>query len=411
MNAQADRGVSLTEMLSPRDSSPLPLKGPRLLHGGASWQLPMPPQEPRWSCPTACQMSWTPTHEALIPSGSIGFVDSLMTRAEKGARAGKERRRSFRNGSDVMSGSKGVNHLPCLALGSGMADCCKRHRTRRPSEDPAFGDEPVDMQEYIERGNQMVKAGRFKAASGLFSEALKACSQQRAVDLDVEVDIIKSRAKCWKAIGCFAELQEEGAAARDFCWEAGKWLEDAQKVLKLTGNRDQDALDWLRVAEDGLSRRRTNGALNDATNRTTNAVAPERLAQAPPMTGSHGVGGFGAKCSQCNGLASKCAQCGAGMERCGYCSQPVSRANCCSRCHCTYYCGRECQRSHWKVHKLPEQIGGTPRAAPARGRDAGRCAGDEADGGCPLAGRGRCRGASRSGAPGATGHQQRCDSW
>lgn len=32
-----------------------------------------------------------------------------------------------------------------LALGSGMADCCKRHRTRRPSEDPAFGDEPVDM--------------------------------------------------------------------------------------------------------------------------------------------------------------------------------------------------------------------------------------------------------------------------
>lgn len=47
MNAQADRGVSLTEMLSPRDSSPLPLKGPRLLHGGASWQLPMPPQEPR----------------------------------------------------------------------------------------------------------------------------------------------------------------------------------------------------------------------------------------------------------------------------------------------------------------------------------------------------------------------------
>jgi len=195
--------------------------------------------------------------------------------------------------------------------------------------DPAFGNdgEPVDMQEYVERGNQMVKAGRFKAAAGLFSEALKACSQQRAVDLDVEVDIIKSRAKCWKAIGCFAELQE-----------------DAQKVLKLTGNRDQEALDWLRAAEENLSRRRP---VSDAK-----APSAASLAQAPPMTGSNALGGFGAKCSQCNGLASKCAQCGAGMERCGYCSQPVSRANCCSRCHCTYYCGRECQRSHWKVHKL-----------------------------------------------------------
>ena len=97
--------------------------------------------------------------------------------------------------------------------------------------------EPVDMYEYIERGHQMVKAGRFKAASGLFSEALKACSQQRAVDLDLEVDIVKARAKCWKALGCFSELQE-----------------DASKVLKLTGNRDSDALQWHRAAEEGLAR-------------------------------------------------------------------------------------------------------------------------------------------------------------
>ena len=54
--------------------------------------------------------------------------------------------------------------------------------------------EPLDIHEYIERGNQMVKAGRFKAAAGLFSEALNACSSARAVDLDLETDIIKSRA-------------------------------------------------------------------------------------------------------------------------------------------------------------------------------------------------------------------------
>jgi len=193
--------------------------------------------------------------------------------------------------------------------------------------DPAFANdgEPVDMHEYIERGNQMVKAGRFKAAAGLFSEALKACSQQRAVDLDLEVDIIKSRAKCWKALGCFSELKE-----------------DASKVLKLTGNRDSDALQWHRAADEGLQHK--------SRSRDREVLQPR---EAPPMTGNaNGYGGFGAKCSQCNGLASKCAQCGAGMERCGYCGQPVSRANCCSRCHCTYYCGRECQRSHWKVHKL-----------------------------------------------------------
>ncbi|CAE7820994.1 unnamed protein product [Symbiodinium sp. CCMP2592] len=110
--------------------------------------------------------------------------------------------------------------------------------------DPAFANdgEPVDMHEYIERGNQMVKAGRFKAAAGLFSEALKACSQQRAVDLDLEVDIIKSRAKCWKALGCFSELKE-----------------DASKVLKLTGNRDNDALQWHRAADEGLQHKSRNG--------------------------------------------------------------------------------------------------------------------------------------------------------
>ncbi|CAE7862499.1 unnamed protein product [Symbiodinium necroappetens] len=51
----------------------------------------------------------------------------------------------------------------------------------------------------------------------------------------LKVDIIKSRAKCWKALGCFSELKE-----------------DASKVLKLTGNRDSDALQWHRAADEGL---------------------------------------------------------------------------------------------------------------------------------------------------------------
>ena len=75
-------------------------------------------------------------------------------------------------------------------------------------EDPTFAKdgEPVDIHEYIERGNQMVKAGRFKAAAGLFSEALNACSSARAVDLDLETDIIKSRAIWFVLKTCFVLL-------------------------------------------------------------------------------------------------------------------------------------------------------------------------------------------------------------
>ncbi|CAE7610544.1 unnamed protein product [Symbiodinium sp. CCMP2592] len=113
--------------------------------------------------------------------------------------------------------------------------------------DPTFAKdgEPVDIHEYIERGNQMVKAGRFKAAAGLFSEALNACSSARAVDLDLETEIIKSRAKCWKALGCFQELKD-----------------DSSKVLKLTGNRDTDALQWHRAAEEGLAYKNRRQALH-----------------------------------------------------------------------------------------------------------------------------------------------------
>ena len=40
-------------------------------------------------------------------------------------------------------------------------------------------------------------------------------------------------------------------------------------------------------------------------------------------------------------------------ERCSYCQKPTSSSSLksCSRCHKTSYCGKECQRAHWKEHK------------------------------------------------------------
>ena len=60
-------------------------------------------------------------------------------------------------------------------------------------------------------------------------------------------------AKCWKALGCFSELKEERAEGRSGTLAhshraciAYTALQDASKVLKLTGNRDSDALQWHR---------------------------------------------------------------------------------------------------------------------------------------------------------------------
>lgn len=174
--------------------------------------------------------------------------------------------------------------------------------------DPVFDDgEPVDVSEYLERGHQMAKKGRFKAAACLYGEALKGCAQTRAVDMEFECEIFRARANCWKELGNHKEL-----------------LLDAERILSFN-NADADAKAWKKIAQDAQ------------------AMELESTKEAPKKT---------EKCIHCNGVAQKCLKCGAGMEKCAHCSKPVSRANCCSKCHCTYYCNRDCQRIHWKVHKL-----------------------------------------------------------
>ena len=39
-------------------------------------------------------------------------------------------------------------------------------------------------------------------------------------------------------------------------------------------------------------------------------------------------------------------------NHCSFCSSEVMSARKCLRCHSAIYCGEECQRRHWKVHKL-----------------------------------------------------------
>lgn len=191
-----------------------------------------------------------------------------------------------------------------------------------PLYDPAFDDEePTHPSEYLERGRQSYQKGRYKAAAGLFTEALKGCAQQRSVDLEFESEILRARCLCWVELESYEEL-----------------LEDAERIIAGFSAVDGSAAAlgeasevraWRRLAAEKLGRR---------------LPGEEPAAASTPAAE--------AKCPQCNGLASRCATCGTGMpERCASCSKPVTRANCCSGCMCTYYCDRECQRAHWKAHK------------------------------------------------------------
>uniref|UniRef100_K3WSB4 MYND-type domain-containing protein n=1 Tax=Globisporangium ultimum (strain ATCC 200006 / CBS 805.95 / DAOM BR144) TaxID=431595 RepID=K3WSB4_GLOUD len=54
------------------------------------------------------------------------------------------------------------------------------------------------------------------------------------------------------------------------------------------------------------------------------------------------------------------------LRRCGFCDKKAAKGaelKRCTRCKCTFYCGAECQRAHWKDHKLNciAQTGAEPK--------------------------------------------------
>ena len=40
-----------------------------------------------------------------------------------------------------------------------------------------------------------------------------------------------------------------------------------------------------------------------------------------------------------------------GTHRCFHCQSESTEMMCCSQCHRAWYCGRPCQKKHWKLHK------------------------------------------------------------
>ena len=38
-------------------------------------------------------------------------------------------------------------------------------------------------------------------------------------------------------------------------------------------------------------------------------------------------------------------------RRCFHCQAESTKMMCCSQCHIAWYCGKACQKKHWKLHK------------------------------------------------------------
>merc|ERR1712190_148344 len=161
----------------------------------------------------------------------------------------------------------------------------------------------------------MAEIASFEEATEAFSKALDACRRMRSVDVDLECDILRKRAACWARTGGFKEL-----------------LADSERILSLN-SEDKEADEWRRMASFELLKSMKTDSATSSKGSGKGYDAPWKPTK---MDGAHSNGmGFG------NGMEKRCA----------YCAVIVDKPSICSKCRKTYYCGRACQRNHWKVHK------------------------------------------------------------
>lgn len=86
-----------------------------------------------------------------------------------------------------------------------------------------------------ERGHEMFRKGRYRDAVAAFGKALDQCENSRAVDLEVEIEILRGRAACWEKMGDKRML-----------------LADANRILSYYKD-DVEALNWHEMASKPYS--------------------------------------------------------------------------------------------------------------------------------------------------------------
>lgn len=99
-------------------------------------------------------------------------------------------------------------------------------------------DEPVDALGWSERARELAAEKYWYQSAEAYSEALKCCENERAVELEFECEILRGRAACWRQLRDHMSL-----------------LKDAERILDYDDG-DKQALEWRRLANEALAHRR-----------------------------------------------------------------------------------------------------------------------------------------------------------
>jgi len=95
-------------------------------------------------------------------------------------------------------------------------------------------EERMNALEWVERGKKLFGRGFYNQAADAYNSALETCESERAVEVDLECEILRCRAGCWVKLRDYSSL-----------------LKDAQRLLKYDDS-DAEALEWQRRARSLL---------------------------------------------------------------------------------------------------------------------------------------------------------------
>lgn len=112
--------------------------------------------------------------------------------------------------------------------------------SQNPWEDPGpkkrFDNEPTDSAGWAERAHSLTAQHYYYQAADAYTEALKCCETERAVELEFECELLKGRAACHRETHNFRLL-----------------MEDAERLLSYD-DTDSQAQEWLELAQEGLKK-------------------------------------------------------------------------------------------------------------------------------------------------------------
>merc|ERR1712080_498493 len=110
-------------------------------------------------------------------------------------------------------------------------------------------DSDDDVFSLVEKAHEQASKRRFNAAANTYTAALQKCEEARAVDLEVEAEVVRGRALCWHRMGSWTDLLNDAERLQgydDTDKQAKAWLTLAIRKIE---DPDGDNLDVEKARE------------------------------------------------------------------------------------------------------------------------------------------------------------------